>query len=202
MEIAAGILTSLASGASAAGSMIGSAAGAIGSALGGGTAIGAGSMVAGILSGSASLLQMAQLREAGAEKASALNLAADDTRTEIGMENVRQMERANTLKSSLLQAIGERDAAYAASGTDLTFGTPAVARDQAATEAERTLAIDDATTSSRIARLNERASSLRLQAAQARRSGNVMADIAGLEGLGRSAQRNLFGLEQLRGKGA
>lgn len=197
MEFAASALTSLASagsGVAAAAAPVASAVSTGASAFGGfaGTVssfLPNASLVAGLLSGGASLLQMAQLTEAGEDKAANLELQAKDVPIDIGAENLKGTERRNSLRKSLLASIGERDAAVAASGVDLTFGTPAIAREQAVDEAERALSIDDAGTGFRVSRLNERATNLRSMARAARRSAADQSLVAGIEGAGRMLRR-------------
>ncbi|GJE06351.1 hypothetical protein AOPFMNJM_1667 [Methylobacterium jeotgali] len=195
MEFAASALTAMASAAGSVGaSGVASAATAGASALTSASSAlapltSAGSVVGSILSGSASLLQMSQLRQAGREKELSLNLQAADTVNDIARENLQQQDRSTSLRQALLQTIGERDAAYAASGVDLTFGTPAVAREQSVTQAEQALTMESATATSRVARLNERAGNLRLMARSARRSADTMADLTGLQAAGNLLRR-------------
>lgn len=194
MEFAASALTSMASAAGTAGAAVGEAvAGATAAAGSAASSIGSflpsGSLVSGILSGGASLLQMAQLRRAGDEKARSLEMQAADVPTEIAGENIKANERAGSLKRALLQTIGERDAAAGASGVDLSFGTPAKAREEASDDAERALAISAGTTGSAVGRLNEKAGNLMLMAREARRSSRAEANIAGLTGLARIGAR-------------
>ena len=130
-----------------------------------------GSTLTSILSGTASLAGMIGAIGAGNEKAAALEAQAADSVTEAGLEEIKGAERRLSLKRSLLQTIGERDVAYAASGVDLSFGTPSLARDEAQKDAERAISMDVDTQAMRQSRLLERAASYRSQSASARSAG-------------------------------
>jgi hypothetical protein len=192
MELAAAALTSIAgaigsvfttgaAGAGAATGLLGEAMGvtaatAAGAAVpaaasGLSSAFGVGSVLTGILSGGASIAGMLGAQASAAEKANAYNLAAEDTLADIPMQELAGTERRTSMKAAMLQAIGERDVAFAASGTDISFGTPTLARDQAQQEGERAFTIDLGTEGARIARLKERAINLRLQAGAAKQTG-------------------------------
>lgn len=193
MEFAASIMTSMAGAAGSAGATglsAGLTAGASGAtALASSGLGGAASTVGSILSGGASLLQMSALRQAGRQKQQSLAFQAQDTATEIAQENIQGAGRTNSLRQALLDTIGERDAAYAASGVDIGFGTPALARQEASAAAESAIAQDTAGTTARVSRLNARAKNLMLMARQARRSGDDEANIVGLSAAGRLLAR-------------
>jgi hypothetical protein len=189
MELAAAALTSIATSigsvftAGAAAGGVGAATGLLGDAMGVAAAavpaatagvsstVGVGSILTGILSGGASIAGMLGAQAGAAEKANAYNLAAEDTLAEIPMAQLAGQERRTSMRAAMLQAIGERDVAFAASGTDISFGTPTLARDEAQTEAERAFTIDLGTEQSKIARLKERATNLRLQGSAAKQVG-------------------------------
>lgn len=182
MQFAAGALASVAKGIGGAIGFggAGAAAGGAGAAAKTGgllATLGKASTWGSILSGGATVLSLMSQRQAntsmmvGAE-IDALNLEgqADDTRLEIGQERVAGENRRNSIRRALLETIGDRDAAYAASGVDLSFGTPAVAREQAAASAERALGQDRDTQEINVSRLEQRAANLRTRAAFTRRS--------------------------------
>lgn len=176
MEFAAAALTSI-------GSSLSAGVGAIGSAFSGATgAIGGMSTVASILSGGATVLGVLNMQRAAEQKETALKLQADDADTTAEIEAIQGTDRRNSLKAALTQAIGERDVAAAASGVDLSFGTPAVARRQAQVAGERALAIDQNTEDLRVSRLQERAANLRASAAGARAGGLGSAAALALQG--------------------
>lgn len=174
MEFVAGILGSLSGTATAAGT---AAAGTAAAGVGASTA-------ATILSGSATALSVLMGIGAADQEATAMELAALDAETEQANEQIQGLQRRNALKAQLIQAVGEMDVAYAASGVDLSFGTPVEARREAARAADRALAVDSGTTLSRVARLDERARLYRIGARRKRR-GALLSGVAG--GLGAAA---------------
>jgi hypothetical protein len=178
MEFASSIMTSMAG-----------AMGGGGGAAKAGSDLGGGSIVGSILSGGASLLQMSALRAAGRQKAMDLTFQSQDTATEIAQENIQATGRQNGLRQALLDTIGERDAAYAASGVDIGFGTPALARQEASASAESAIAQDAAGTNARVSRLNAKAQNLLIMARQARRSADAEATTVGLSAVGRLLAR-------------
>ena len=187
MEIAAAAMTAISGTVASAGSALGIGGGAAASSLGGTaaaaaaasgggslfSALGGLSTVAGILSGGATIASVLAAQRSGDAEASKLMYQADDADTEVRIEEVKGLERRNSIKASLIEAIGERDVAAAASGVDLTFGTPVVARREARADAERALGGDQATEEFRKARLRERAANYRIAASQAR-SGSLL----------------------------
>lgn len=180
MEFAAGALGAIASG-------IGSVASASATLL---PAIGGVSSLAfSVLSGGATVASMLQHQRAGEQQARSLELQALDAEGNVGIEEVRGLERRNSIKQSLVAALGERDVAAAASGVDLSFGTPVIARREAIEEGERALTLDRQTENLRVARLRERAASYRQLASEARAGGLARASIAALEGGARIAGR-------------
>jgi hypothetical protein len=195
MEFAAGALMSVAKGVGGAFGIGGKAApmaiNAIGAAKQGGgllaTLAKSAPVWGSILSGGATVLSLMAQRQAntslmvGAEM-DALNLEgqAEDTRLDIGQEEVAGANRRNSIRRALLETIGDRDAAYAASGVDLSFGTPAVAREQAAASAERALGQDRDTQEINVSRLEQRAANLRSRAAFTRRAAQRTAGVNNL----------------------
>lgn len=146
-------------------------------AAGGGTAAagGMGSLFGSILQGTATVAgAMSALRAGRAESASLLQQASD-AEADAVTEQITGSERRNSLRAALLENIGERDVAYAASGVDMSFGTPAEARRAAVRDAERSMSMDLYTEQSRSARLRERAANLRRAARESRRGGFLRA---------------------------
>lgn len=193
MEFAAAALTTIAGSGSLAGSSLGSAAaaGAAGAGAGGSllASLGSTSMWASILAGGATVASVLANQRAGQTQAFSYEMAANDAELETKIEEVQGIERRTSLKAALVQALGDRDVATAASGVDLSFGTPTVARSEAIKDTERALSSDQATEEFRVARLRERASNYRMMAAQSR--GGTLAKSAGiaLEGAGRVIRR-------------
>lgn len=186
MEFAAAALTSIGSTISAGASAV--VPGAIGATSIGGAPLVAGSGLFGassvfsVLSGGATVLSMLNANRAGEAKAAALNAQADDADTQTQIEQIQGTARQTSLKKALVAQLGERDVATAASGVDISFGTPAIARRQDITDSERALSIDQDTTDSRAARLRERAANYRIQAQQASAGGLGTAAALALEG--------------------
>lgn len=180
-EFAAAALATVAESAGLAGATAGEFGVAISSsALGDAVAgiAGSTSTVASILGGTATVASVLAAQRAGEEKAKSLELAAGDAESDSALEVNRGTERRTGLRKQLLVALGERDVATAASGVDLSFGTPAVARQEATKESERALSVDQQTEELRRARLAERAGSYRRMAEEARTGG--LAKAAGL----------------------
>lgn len=166
------ILSTLGSVGAAAGAAGGTAAAAAGGA----------STAFSILQGGATALSVLMGIGAASEEATGLELAAGDAVSEAADEGVLGLERRNSLRRDMLQAVGERDVAYAASGVDVSFGTPVEARAKATRDAERALSIDYQTEQSRFARLIQRAELLRIRARQVRRTGLLGSMTKGLSG--------------------
>lgn len=143
---------------------------------------GAGSLFTSILSGTATVAGILGASAAGNEQARGLTAQAMDARTEQDIEALRGTDRRNSLRQSLLKTLGERDVAAAASGIDLTFGTAAMARDEAERDAESALAIDKSTEDFRVGRLKERESEFLRSAASARKAGRIKAFGLGVQG--------------------
>lgn len=190
MEIAAAALTAIASGvstaASAAGTAISAGASAVSSVASGAAGLAkGGSMFANILQGGMGLVgAMSAVRE-GDAKASALRAQAEDARFDARTEEINTINRQASLRRDLAQALGKRDVAYAASGVDLSFGTPDVARDQALDDANRALTGEQADADMRAGRLRERATQYRRMADDARTAGRTKALLSiGEAGLG------------------
>lgn len=191
MEFAASALMSV---AKTVGGAIGIGGGGAAASASGGllASLGKASTWGSILSGGATVLSLMAQRQANTSSlvaaemdASALEGQADDTRLEIGQEEVAGANRRNSIRRALLETIGDRDAAYAASGVDLSFGTPAVAREQAAASAERALGQDRDSQKINVSRLEQRAANLRSRAALTRRSA---ARTTGVNNLSMAAQ--------------
>lgn len=187
MEFAAAALSSFASGAAEIGSTIATAATSAGSTIASAgssllSATGGASTWASILSGGATVASVLAMQNAGETKAFALNAQADDADLQARVEGVQGLERRNSLKAQLVQAVGERDAAAAASGVDISFGTPTIARGEAIKDGERAIDLDQSTEDFRRQRLLERAGNLRIQAGQARSGALGSAAALALEG--------------------
>ena len=152
-------------------------------------AVAAGSTVATILSGGATALSILYGLSSANEQAVSLESAAADAETEIASEDIQGLQRRTSLKVALLESLGDMDTAYAASGIDVSFGTPAAARKAAVADADRALSIDNATTMQRGSRLTERARQYRLQARSRRGAGLMSGIVKGLDFAASAAAR-------------
>ncbi len=154
-------MTALGSTVSTVGSAVGSAVSSVGSAIGiGGAAGGTGSTFASILQGGLGLVGAMSAIRAGSAQADAYRSQAADTRLDVTQEQIDATNRETSLRKGLLKSLGERDVAYAASGLDLSFGTPATARAQAADDAQQAVEQDQTTSDLRQSRLRARADTL------------------------------------------
>lgn len=175
MELATTVIGSIFGGGAAAGAGAGAAA------AGATAAATTGISAASILQGAAGLLGMfAQIGAANAE-AESLQLAADDAEREKPLETLEGISRRSSIKQAMMDQIGQQDVAYAASGADLSFGTPGQARKEAFREGDLALTSDAGTEQTRVARLDERAANYRKRAAKARSMGVVSALATGFD---------------------
>lgn len=183
MEFAAAALSSLATAGAEIGSTIAAGASSV-SAAGSSllAATGGASTWASILSGGATVASVLAMQQSGETKAFALNAQADDADLQARVEQVQGLDRRISLKAQLVQAVGERDVAAAASGVDISFGTPSLARSEAVKDGERAIDLDQSTEDFRRQRLLEKAGNLRIQANQARSGALGSAAALALEG--------------------
>jgi hypothetical protein len=144
--------------------------------------------LAGILQGTASVLGLVSAISAGQAEGEALDLQAADADREQSLETLQDIERRGSIKRAMVDALGAQDVAYAASGTDLSFGTARQARTDAFREADLALTTSAGTTMTRLSRLSERAANYRSAAKRARIGGFV----SGLTGFA----SNLAGIVQ------
>jgi hypothetical protein len=173
-EMVIGMFTSMLGGGTAAAGTAAAGASAAGAAAGGISA-------ATILQGATGLLSMVASINAGNAEAEQLNLAADDAAREVPLETLQGINRRSSIKQAMMDQIGEQDVAYAASSTDLSFGTPAQARKEAFREADLALTSDVGTEQTRVARLQEREASYRKRAKQAKSAGRLNALVTGFD---------------------
>lgn len=180
MQFAIAALSSAASAlgglASSAGAAAGAAAPAAAGAGGLGSLLSSGASIFGtILSGGLGLVGAMSAARAGKQDEAEAIGKAKDAEMEASQERLDGDRRAADLRRGLLKELGERDVAYAASGVDLSFGTPVIARAQADEDAARALAADRDVTDYRGRRLAARADLYRAQGAEARAAGKVKA---------------------------
>lgn len=165
-----------------------------------GTAVAAGTVAAGstaaqtfslsqLLAGGATVLSMISSIRAGEAEGDALEQQAADAAREQPLETLQGIERRVGLKRAAADSIGALDVAYAASGTDLSFGTPAQARKDAYRELDLGLSADTGTQMTRTARLDERRRNYLRAAGRARSAGRFEGFMTGLSGAARIAER-------------
>lgn len=168
MEIAATLFTSLASAFSTT------------AAPAAATAATTGSTLMSILQGTATALSVVGGLRSAQMQADAREAQAADAKLEASMEGTRGIERRNAIKQRMVEDLGARDVAYAASGVDLSFGTPATARNQAVSDANAALSTDAETENIRRNRLLSRAAQYQMMADDARGSGTLKAITGGI----------------------
>lgn len=178
MQLAIGLLTSgfgalTGGGAAAAGTAVAGATAATGAATGGFS-------LSSLLQGTATLLGAVSAIGAGEAEADLLEAKAIDAEAQVPLETLQGIQRRASIKRELMDSIGSQDTAFAASGVDLSFGTPGVARREAFREADLGLTSDAGTQETRQNRLHERSRSFRRSARRARKRGFVNAIGAGL----------------------
>lgn len=185
MLFAAPLLSALA-GPAASSAAVGAGAAASTGILGTGIT---GSFLASVLQGGVGLVgAMAAMRE-GQMQATAYRGQAQDAKFDARSEEIAGAQRQDSLRRDLVKTLGERDVAYAASGVDLSFGTPQIARGEAVDAAGRAVAQDQETTAMRAARLRERAAYFKQMALGAEEAGLYKAVGAGLTaGMGIAAR--------------
>lgn len=185
MELAASFVTSLFGGGATAGATTAGAATAAGTA---GVASG-GSFFSSLLQGTATVFGAASVLAAGNADAEQLELAADDAAREVPLETLQGITRRSSIKAEMMERLGEQDTANAASGVDLSFGTPRAARSQAFRQADLALNTDIGTEQTRVARLQERETNYRKRSKRAKSSGLFDAIGIGLKGATSIADR-------------
>ena len=142
-----------------------------------------------VLQGTATVLGIVSAVNAGNADAFALEQQAADADMEQSIETLRGIERSTQTRKALLEATGAIDAAYAASGIDLSVGTVAQARNEAFREADFAQATAANTEITRTSRLAERAASYRSAAKRARRAGVYEGLMRGAQGFASMAGR-------------
>ncbi len=166
-------------GTAAAGTAAAGAAGAAGAGAAGAAA--GGISAASVLQGAAGLLGMFSSIAAGNAEGEALDLAAEDAAREKPLETLQGISRRTSIKAAMMDQIGSQDVAYAASGTDLTFGTPVQARKEAFRQGDLGITTAVGTEQTRIARLDEREANYRKMANKARAGGWLKAAFTGFD---------------------
>lgn len=188
MEFALAAGSALASAVGGGASAIGSALGIgapmnLAAAAGGGGSLLSGSTALSILQGGVGLLGAMSAVRAGQSQAAAYGLSAADARAQATNETIAATEKETSLRKALVASLGERDVAYAASGVDLTFGTPAAARAGAIDDATRAMSTARLGFDARRSQALARAAGYDALAADAEEAGNTKA-FGSLAGVG------------------
>jgi len=171
MEVAATLMTSLASTFSTAAPAAATTAA---------TTASTGSSLWSILQGTATALSVVGGLRAAQAQADARNAQAEDAKLEAAMEGTRGIERRTAIRQRMVEDLGARDVAYAASNVDLSFGTPAKAREGAVADANAALSTDADTETIRRNRLLSRAAQYRMMADDASAAGTLKAITGGV----------------------
>lgn len=164
-SMASGIGSLFSGGATTATAAGGATGGTVGTAAGGAAS---GVSFGSVLQGGMGILSAMSALRAGQSQAAMYTSQAADTRLDVTQEGIDATERQTGLRKQLLSALGERDTAYAASGVDLSFGTPVQARTEAIQEANNAIAVDQSNADIRQSRLRARAATLDGMAADAK----------------------------------
>jgi len=167
----------------------GAAAGAGAAATGAGAAAAGGFSLSTLLQGTATVFGIMSSLNAGKADAEGYELAAQDAEREKPLETLQGINRRAGIKQKMMAQVGEQDVAYAASGVDLSFGTPNAARQDAFRNADLELTSDVGTEQTRVARLDERAANYRKRAKRARSAAAIDAVGIGLKGFSSIAER-------------
>lgn len=147
------------------------------------SALGSTSTISSILSGVATVGSILNTQRAADVQTQGYELNAQDATMAAAIEGNAETQNRISLKAALVKALSERDVATAASGVDLSFGTPNVARKQATQDAENAITVSDQTSKLKQSRLLERAASYRLMAANTQSGALAKEAGIGLTGL-------------------
>ncbi len=181
VEMAMATIGSLFAGGTAAAGTAAAGTAAAGTAAAAGGAVAGGITASSILQGASGLLGMFSAIAAGNAEGEALDLAAEDAAREKPLETLQGIARRTSIKSAMMEQIGQQDVATAASGADLSFGTPVEARKQAFRQADLGITTAVGTEQTRIARLDEREANYRKMAGKARAGGWLKAAFTGFD---------------------
>lgn len=138
-----------------------------------------------ILGGTATLLSAVSSIAAGNAQGDALEAQARDAQDQKPLELLQGLQRKNDIKRATMQAVAEIDTTTAASGTDLTYGTPVQARKAAFNEGDSGLNTNANTTGATLDRLDLRNKEYLKMARNARTAGLFDGFVTGLSGFSR-----------------
>lgn len=140
-----------------------------------------GSTLFSILQGTATALSVLSTVGAANLKADQLDEEAAETKSQASLTTLQGVDQRRSIKAALAQAIGDQDVAYAASGADLSFGTPLAAREAAFANEDLAVNSQASTQMSTLAQLARRRAAYLAQASLTRGYGLI-------QGLGTAAQ--------------
>lgn len=144
------------------------------------TAASTGISLSSILTGTASLLSVISGMAGASADAEALNQQAREADMEQQTAAVKGKANQLAIKREMMDAVGQRDVAAAASGVDLSFGTAAQVRKEAFREADQALDSNSLTTMSTMSQYEQRAATYRKRAKQVKSAGIMNALVGGL----------------------
>lgn len=124
-----------------------------------------------LLGGATTVLSAAASIAAGNQQAQMYEQQAREAEQQKPLELIEGLHRRNEIKKATAAAVAEQDVAYAASGADLSFGTPTVARSQAFREGDYAMNTNAMTTGNSIDQLELRRKNYLRMAGQARQMG-------------------------------
>lgn len=124
-----------------------------------------------LLGGATTILSAAASIAAGNQQAEMYEQQARETEMQKPLELLEGLNRRNDIKKATAAAVAEQDVAYAASGADLSFGTPTVARSSAFREGDYALSTNATVTGNSIDQLGLKAKSYLQMAGRARQMG-------------------------------
>jgi hypothetical protein len=136
-----------------------------------------------LLQGGSTVLSAVSSIAAGNQQAQAYELEASDAEQQKSLETLQGINRRASIKQAMMDAVGQQDVAYAASGTDLSFGTAAQARKDAFREADTALGVDAGNEMTTLARLEERRKNYMQMAGNARMMGLFDGFLTGVKGV-------------------
>lgn len=127
--------------------------------------------ISSLLGGATTILSAAASIAAGNQQAEMYEQQARETDMQKPLELLEGLNRRNDIKKATAAAVADQDVAYAASGADLSFGTPTVARSNAFREGDYSLSTNAAVTGNTIDQLELKRKNYLKMAGQARQMG-------------------------------
>ena len=136
-----------------------------------------------LLGGATTILSAAASIAAGNQQAEMYEQQARETEMQKPLELIEGLQRRNEIKKATAAAVAEQDVAYAASGADLSFGTPTVARSNAFREGDYALNTNSAVTGNTIDQLEVKRKNYLQLAGRARQMGIFEGIVGAFSGL-------------------